>query len=271
VTPFMQSVRCRVCLEDVESSAFSMLPRNGWYNEVEMNESDIKLQEGFDAQLHTYDDVRQHEEERAKATGENLMKCHQHSMEELRYFCYSCEESICSECLIENHRKHELGKVEECCDKYRAKLALMEFKVQEKAKSINESLNQVLSLQQSLSNNANSAKQIVQSKIGELRAKLDLAEVEMMLSIEKEVNRKVFLLKRQEEELKLVIEKFITASSFVNNTVSYANDVEVTLMRKVVEERMNVLDEMDIQTRPECNDKINQEDLELKLNSILAD
>ena len=150
-------------------------------------------------------------------------------------------------------------------------LALMEFKVQEKAKSINESLNQVLSLQQSLSNNADSAKQIVQSKIGELRAKLDLAEVEMMLSIEKEVNRKVFLLKRQEEELKLVIEKFITASSFVNNTVSYANDVEVTLMRKIVEERMNVLDEMDIQTRPECNDKINQEDLELKLNSILAD
>ena len=145
----------------------------------------------------------------------------------------------------------------------------MEFKVQEKAKSINDSLNHVLSLQQSLSHNADSAKYIVQSKIGELRAKLNLAEVELMLSIEREANRKTFLLKRQEEELKLVIEKFITASSFVNNTVSFANDVEVTLMRKLVEDRMKVLDSMHVQTRPECNDKINQEDLELKLNSIL--
>ena len=145
----------------------------------------------------------------------------------------------------------------------------MEFKVQEKAKSINDSLNHVLSLQQSLSHNADSAKHIVQSKIGELRAKLNLAEVELMLSIEREANRKIFLLKRQEEELKLVIAKFITASSFVNNTVSFANDVEVTLMRKLVEDRMKVLDSMHVQTIPECNDKISQEDLELKLNSIL--
>ena len=42
----MQSVRCRICLEDVESSAFSMLPRNGWYNEMKMDASDIKPQEG---------------------------------------------------------------------------------------------------------------------------------------------------------------------------------------------------------------------------------
>ena len=46
VSSFLQSVRCRVCLEDVDSSEFSNLPDNVWYNEVQMNASDDPIQEG---------------------------------------------------------------------------------------------------------------------------------------------------------------------------------------------------------------------------------
>ena len=64
--------------------------------------------------------------------------------------------------------------------------------------------------------------------------------------------------------MKLVIEKFITASFFVNSTMSFATDIEVTLMRKIIEDRMKALDNMHVQTKPEWNDNIDLEDLEIQ-------
>ena len=65
--------------------------------------------------------------------------------------------------------------------------------------------------------------------------------------------------------MKLVIEKFITASFFVNSTMSFATDIEVTLMRKIIEDRMKALDNMHDHTKPEWNDNIDLEDLEKSL------
>ena len=48
--------------------------------------------------------------------------CKKHSKEELRYFCLTCEETMCSECLLSKHRRHEFGKVEEYAEKYRSKV-----------------------------------------------------------------------------------------------------------------------------------------------------
>ena len=143
--------------------------------------------------------------------------------------------------------------------------------MQERAISINESLNHIHCLQQSLSDNADSAKQDIQNEFGRLRAKLDSAEEEMMLEVDKEASRKAFLLKKQEQQLKLAVEKFATASSFVSKTVSFASDVEVTLIRKFIHNRMKDLEDIHIEGKPKCNDKISQDDFKLKLKLILTE
>ena len=148
---------------------------------------------------------------------------------------------------------------------------MLDNKVQERAISINESLNHISFLQQRLSHNADNAKENIQNEIRRLRAKLDRAEEEMMLEIDKEASRKAFLLKKQEQQLKLAVEKFATASSFMNKTVSFASDVEVTLIRKFIHNRVKDLEDIHVETKPKCNDKISQDDLRLKLELILAE
>ena len=52
------------------------------------------------------------------------MPCKNHCKEALRYLCITCEEPICSECLIMKHRRHQLSKMEEHGDVYRAQVFL---------------------------------------------------------------------------------------------------------------------------------------------------
>ena len=141
----------------------------------------------------------------------------------------------------------------------------------ERVKPLKESLDHVDHLQENLFHNSENAKGNLHREFEKLREKLSLAEEEMMLDINKETQRKAFQLKRQEEELKLNIEKFATASSFLNKTVAFASDVEVTLIRKVIQDRMKCLGDIHIDTIPQCNDKISNEDLKVKLEAILKE
>ena len=49
-------------------------------------------------------------------------KCSLHSEEILRYYCLTCEEVLCSECLVINHKRHELTKVEDISDRQRTQV-----------------------------------------------------------------------------------------------------------------------------------------------------
>ena len=148
---------------------------------------------------------------------------------------------------------------------------MLDMKAKEKAISIQESLDHINDMQQSLFDNVDNAKRNIQIEIGNLRAKLDLAEEELMQEVDKEAIRKAFLLQRQERLLKSAIQKFTTAASFANKTVSFANDVEVTLIRKIIHDRMNELDSVQIETTPDCNEEISQKDLKLKLDLLLRE
>ncbi len=50
------------------------------------------------------------------------IKCSIHTEDNVRYFCVSCEQAICSECLILKHRDHQLASIDEFGNKQRSKV-----------------------------------------------------------------------------------------------------------------------------------------------------
>ena len=53
---------------------------------------------------------------------DRVVKCSVHPSDDVRYCCVSCEEAICSECLIDMHRDHKLASIDECGNKQRAEV-----------------------------------------------------------------------------------------------------------------------------------------------------
>lgn len=148
-------------------------------------------------------------------------------------------------------------------------LACLEVKAKEKLKEVHEILQSVNCLQLRLMKNTDNAKQDVVQQFVKIRENLNLIEAEMLEKIDKQSKRKESILKEQEKELEIVNEKFSIACSFLNKTVTLADDAEVTLIRKIIHERMNELEKVQIEKNPKCNDEISKEDLKFMLKAVL--
>lgn len=146
---------------------------------------------------------------------------------------------------------------------------MLEVLARERLKPTKASLQQIHHLQQSLLHNASSAKQSVSNEFQKLKERLLVAEKEMIREIEKECKRKALILREQEKDLKLVAEKWSAACEFLIKTVSHTDDVEITLIRKRIEDRMKNLKEIEIKEEPQCDGEIGKGGVKGKVKAIL--
>eukprot|EP00794_Sanderia_malayensis_P005680 gene5680-6381_t len=199
------------------------------------------------------------------------VKCARHGSEFVRYFCITCEAAVCSECLIEKHRQHQLASIEEHGDTQRTKLAVRVMKSEGKMKEIEDGLNLIQNLSKNIQLNAENAKLDVKEHIMQRRKDLDSIEGELLQEIDLVVKKKHSCLQEQAKELDKTFQKLKTACSFSGRVLKSASEVELMLLKKHIESRLVILDGERVELNPRHDDAVSYNQTEGGGKKIVKD
>eukprot|EP00795_Rhopilema_esculentum_P012051 gene12051-2642_t len=337
LSSYCSAYRCPVCDETISRSEFSSMPENFLTSENFLRTiyrgsntckvcgdelttpvNHMQLAEFCDlciklhSKIMTPGSEREHAANESKSHGaKSEMLCKNHCKEALRYLCITCEEPICSECLILKHRRHQLSKIEEHGDVYRTQsamllspslfpapvslsrswslghkmtypskksetpsleLAMLEMKIKEKKRPVNKSLVEINGLKENLVLNSLNAKASVRRYAQSCKERLDLIEKGMLHEIETEASRKGLVLGEQSKTLQQTVDKLETALAFTNSVLQHASDTEVAVVRKHVMKRLHDLQEINVATTPQSNGLMRSEaDLRRKFENMVVE
>ncbi|XP_062603924.1 E3 ubiquitin-protein ligase TRIM56-like [Saccostrea cucullata] len=175
--------------------------------------------------------------------------CSEHTGEDLRYFCETCDVSVCRDCIVLSHQNHK------CVSPSDARKT-MEEKLNTFMKSLNENVEKF----QAAKENVAIASGNLEIKKQELKADLEkkmniIIEnmIESKKSVEKELDQIVKtkqdrLLKQGEsidKERKVLEETY----SFCHNLVRCGSDIEILSMKSEIKDRISALQSL---KRTEC-------------------
>ena len=88
--------------------------------------------------------------------------CVKHTSETLKLFCETCEETICRDCTIVDHREHEYNFVADVAEREREVLHILLNKTKDKELAVSNGIETVQAM-----------KELVESKVSEVNKEVD--------------------------------------------------------------------------------------------------
>ena len=195
--------------------------------------------------------------EEVKAVGtEALVKpafCEKHNGETLKLFCQTCQETICRDCTIVDHREHMYDFIADVAVKERdvVQSVLQQTKVKQRA--IAEGLRAV-----------QTKKNCVEKKVAEVNKQVDCFFDEQVKALEyyranlkheatMQGEQKVKHLESQAETLSLLLAQLMSSIEFADRAIADGDDVKLLSLKKQLIQRLSQLNSSQNQLEP-CKD-----------------
>ena len=173
--------------------------------------------------------------------------CTKHKDEVLKYYCETCKELSCIDCMVLNHQKqnHSCVAVSELAQKQRETLQSSCTTLDEKLAEGKEALNNICEVMKSLERNAKTAKdQIEEQKVNILKIvaeKLDERAQEMNEEVDKVYGELHSQLSKQHDEMKDYLDKVQASVSLPKNLLKRGSIEEILSSQKLIDEKIEKL------------------------------
>ena len=179
--------------------------------------------------------------------------CEKHTGEILKLFCETCQETICRDCTIIDHREHKYDFVAQVAGRERKVVEACLQKAKAKGRAVEEGLKAVQTM-----------KHRVQFKVAEIRKEVDTFFDEQMKALEyyranlkHEVTTqgqvRVKELDNQAEVLSSFLAELKSGIDFTNQAIADGDDVKLLSMKKQLTQRLAQLNSSQTQCKP-CRD-----------------
>jgi len=192
--------------------------------------------------------------------------CKIHDREMLKYFCETCDDAICRDCAIYEHREHHYVDLKEAVKLHRSSVTDLLDNTKRKIPVIRLALKEMDEVADSL----NQRKELVTSLINETIEthiqKLEEKRSQLLNELEETYMSKKKVLGEQHEELNMDLDHLLTSCEFVENIMRYGNEAEIMTVKKLMMTRLHEMQTNQLQVEPEENDVIEffQQDATLK-------
>ena len=173
--------------------------------------------------------------------------CLKHKDEVLKYYCQTCEELCCIDCMVLNHQKqnHSCVAVSEVTQKHSQTLQSSCTTLDEKLSEGKEALNNIYEVMKSLEKNAKTAKdQIKEQKENILKIvaeKLDERAEKMNEEVDEAYDELHSELSKQHDEIKDWFDKVQASVSLPRNLLKRGSIEEILSSQKLIDENVEKL------------------------------
>ena len=175
--------------------------------------------------------------------------CVKHTGETLKLFCETCQETICRDCTIVDHREHKYNFVADVAEGVRKDLHFSLSKAKDKEIVVSEGLETVEAM-----------KQLVQSKVSQVNKEVDEFFDEQVKALEHqranlkhevmtEGKARVDKLENQSHVLSSFLAQLKSSLKFTSQALADGDDVQLLTMKKQLSRRLTQLNSAKIECK----------------------
>ena len=165
-------------------------------------------------------------------------KCLDHD-ERKKLFCFDCQQLICRDCVIFDHRDHKSEFVKKAAPSTRNKLAEHLSPLKNLLPDLSTAVNQVRATKQEIQAEGKLLQKQVNAKFQELHEILEQCKARVLRESQDIVDRKIKNLTVQEKDLDLSVGCVQSLVDFVEKTLDNASDEELVTMQEQVVSRID--------------------------------
>ena len=176
--------------------------------------------------------------------------CVKHTGETLKLFCETCEETICRDCTIVDHREHEYNFVADVAERERDVLHILLNKTKDKELAVSNGIETVQAM-----------KELVQSKVSEVNKEVDEFFDEQVKALEyqranlkhevmTEGKVRVDQLEKQSRVLSSFLAQLKNGVEFTSQALDDGDNVQLLTMKKQFSQRLTQLNSTKVECKP---------------------
>ena len=176
--------------------------------------------------------------------------CVKHTGETLKLYCETCQETICRDCTIVDHREHKYNFVADVADRERKVVQDTLKKTKAKERAVVEGLNAVQSM-----------KKRVQSRVAKVNKEVDAFFNEQVKTLEdyrENLKHEVMTqgqvqvkqLEKQSEVLSSFLAQLKSGMDFTNQAIADGDDVKLLSLKKQLTQRLAQLNSSKVDCKP---------------------
>ena len=182
--------------------------------------------------------------------------CKEHDGEVIKLFCNTCEEAICRDCTIVEHRDHKYTFVKDAFSKGKESLLKALADTKEKADVLEKAVKGVLEMKRSVHSCANQTKQEVVECCDELTDCIAARKTYLVDRVEEFKKAKLKSLDVQQEQLEKALASVQSSVQFTEKAVENGSEVEILNTRKQIFSQLQDLKLAKWQLEPCVNESL---------------
>ncbi|XP_067045260.1 tripartite motif-containing protein 2-like isoform X1 [Acropora muricata] len=196
--------------------------------------------------------------------------CSMHPREVLKYFCETCDEAICRDCAIYEHREHIYVDLREAVKKYRSSITALQDRTKRKIPVLRAAVDEVREVTYDLRERVEVVRNTIRDSIQRHIRALEEQERELIGQLEDISTSKEKVLNTQQQILELDLSNLLSSCEFTENVLRYGNEAEIMLVKPPIVSRLQNLNNHESQCEPEDNQVIDFISNDDELSKVIA-
>ncbi|XP_065070731.1 E3 ubiquitin-protein ligase TRIM71-like [Rhopilema esculentum] len=196
--------------------------------------------------------------------------CGVHDREMLKYFCETCDDAICRDCAIYDHREHNYVDLKEAVKIHRETVIELLDSTKRKLPVVKLALNEVIEVTNSLSDRRDAVKNLITATVDEHIRTLEEKKRRLVETLDEMCQQKEKVLKDQQSVLEMDLDNLLSSCDFVENILRFGNEAEMMLVKRIMANRLKKLSEYKPQTEPEENDVLSFDAVDNELKDAVT-
>ena len=183
------------------------------------------------------EELRRNAEENLPIVQPEPMRCREHQ-EQLKIYCFMCNELICRDCTILDHKDHHFQFVSKCVvqikqevQKKLGPLLDAQAHIQDARKQLEQSRNEITA-------QGTHIEKVINGSFDEMIEVVEQRRHELLVTVRGRVEEKLSSLSIQEKDLEVCTAQIHSLVDFVGKNVGNASDEEIVSIHKQLQNRM---------------------------------
>ena len=163
-----------------------------------------------------------------------VLQCTSHPEKLVDLFCETCEEMICSYCIVKVHRDHQYDLVRDAFPKHKDEIVAALQPVEQQLASVNQGLEGLDILCGQISDQRQTLKSQVKSTMHQIHQALEAREEELLSKIDRMADQKLKNTAAQKDRIELFATRLKSCHDFVQESLKTGSQEEVLTIKKSV-------------------------------------
>ncbi|XP_066913396.1 E3 ubiquitin-protein ligase TRIM71-like [Clytia hemisphaerica] len=181
-----------------------------------------------------------------------LTFCKYHTRNVIKYFCNTCDETVCRVCTILEHREHQFVYPKEAIPQQRPIIQELLTQTKQHIPVLRHTLKDISNMQEVLVDCKTTLLEEINTKTQQKIEELLGCKEDLIADLDKIYNSKQKTLSLQKDSIELELGKLVGSCDFAQNIIQVGNDVEILRIKS----RLQQLNKLDINLDPEEDDSI---------------